>query len=358
MFWKALSTLVFAATSLRTVSAQNSSTACNNSPDLCSRNYNNVTYLGAHDAPFLRDSSTQYSTSGNQFYNTTRQLSAGVRLVTAQVQTNNDTSALHVCHTDCSLLDAGTLESWLSEIKSWMDNNPNDVVTILLVNGADASASDLASAYTSSGLDQYAYTPSCSSASSEWPTLQTLISNGTRAVNYVATLSDNSAAPYLLNEFTYIVENSYENSEPTNFSCAVDRPSSLANQTSSAISQGYMTLMNHFLYEDQLFGIQTPNESYVETTNAPSGGIGNLGTSARTCAAQYGKAPTFLLVDFANTGSAINTADSLNELSITTGRTVLPSGIPSESSGGRISISRTSTVNFGLSTALLAALLL
>lgn len=47
---------------------RNSSTiACNNSPDLCSRSYSNITQLGAHDSAFLRDASTGYSSSGNQY---------------------------------------------------------------------------------------------------------------------------------------------------------------------------------------------------------------------------------------------------------------------------------------------------
>lgn len=232
MFKQLWQSVLFSSLTLHTVAAQ---TACNNSPDLCERSYSNITYLGAHNSPFLRDETTSFSTSGNQFYNTTTQLAAGVRLVSAQVQTPNDTSSdLHVCHTSCSLLDAGTLESWLTEIKTWMDANPNDVVTILLVNGASASASELGAAYTASGMDQYAYTPTNTTAHSDWPTLQTLISAGTRSMNFVASLSDNAAATYLMNEFTYLVENDYDNSAPTDFSCQVSRPSSLANQAATA----------------------------------------------------------------------------------------------------------------------------
>lgn len=72
-----------------------SASSCNNSPLLCDRTYNKVTYLGAHDSPFVKDSATGFSASGNQFYNSTVQLSAGVRLLTAQVQLNGN--ALHVC---------------------------------------------------------------------------------------------------------------------------------------------------------------------------------------------------------------------------------------------------------------------
>lgn len=90
--------------------------------------------------------------------------------------------------------------------------------------------------------------------------------------------------------------------------------------------------MNHFLYENQAFGIQSPNESYIETTNAPrGGGAGNLGDHAATCASSYGKAPTFMLVDFFNVGPAIDVADNLNGIS-PTGRTQVSAAILSETS--------------------------
>ena len=44
-----------------------SQTACNNSPDLCSKSYGEITYLGAHDSPFVRDASTEESTAANQY---------------------------------------------------------------------------------------------------------------------------------------------------------------------------------------------------------------------------------------------------------------------------------------------------
>lgn len=87
---------------------------CNNFPSLCSRPYDTVTYLGAHDSPFLRDVSTSFSSFGNQFFSTTTQLDAGIRLLSAQVHVdqNDDTNKreLHVYHTSCALFDAGPLK--------------------------------------------------------------------------------------------------------------------------------------------------------------------------------------------------------------------------------------------------------
>ena len=44
--------------------------------------------------------------------------------MTAQVHKSK--SEWRLCHTDCKYMDAGTLSSWLKEIKAWMDKNPNE----------------------------------------------------------------------------------------------------------------------------------------------------------------------------------------------------------------------------------------
>lgn len=277
-------------------------------------------------------------------------------MLTAQIQHPNDTSTdLHVCHSSCTLLDAGTLSSWLSEVKTWLDSNPNDVVTILLVNGAGASASELASAYSASGMSAYTYTPASTTVTSVWPTLQSLISNGTRALTFVDSLGDNSAEPYLMKEFTYMFENSYNNNLPTDFSCNVSRPTNLA--TSDAITGGYMSLVNHFLYQNQLFGIQSPNDTYANVTNSLNGGVGSLGSHAETCETEYGKAPTFLVVDFFNVGPAIATVDKLNGVSSPVGRASVSTIAPDESAGA-IALPSLSTVCLGLSTTLLLMMML
>jgi hypothetical protein len=302
-----------------TATAQN---ACNNSPSLCSRAYNNITHLGAHDSPFLRNEKTSFSTSGNHYYNSTVQLDSGVRLLSAQVHKSNGTGAAawHLCHTNCDLLDAGTLQSWLSEIKTWMDKNTNDVVTLLIVNSDNASPSDLGAQFSATGLDKIAYTPpSTSTIPKTWPTLDSLIGNNTRLMTFVAPLGQPSSEhPYLMDEFTFMFENDYENVNPSNYSCNPKRPSSVSTPE-AALSSGRMFLMNHFLYENQLFGIQSPNASYANTTNAQTG-FGSLGVSVQNCTGVYGKPPTFVLVDWFNVGPAIASVDAANQVTGATGR--------------------------------------
>lgn len=295
---------------------RNTTIACNNSPDLCSRAYSNITQLGAHDSPFVNNvsasNSITFSDASNQNVNSVAQLSAGVRLLSAQVHNNN--GAWHLCHTSCSLLDAGTLSAWLSTIKTWMDGNPNEVVTILLVNSDNASAEDLDSEFEAANITSYGYRPpSATTALATWPTLQEMISNNTRLVTFVTSLNPltNTVAPYLLDEFTFVFENSYNVTSLSNFSCVADRPPAVSGQTATAISSGRLPLMNHFLYTSGGFGIQIPDTANITTTNGKAG-IGSLGAAASDCSAAYGKAPAFLLVDFFDEGSTISVVNSLN----------------------------------------------
>ena len=302
---------------------RNSTIACNNSPDLCSRAYSNITQLGTHNSPFINNASAlasnsiTFSDASNQNVNSIAQLTAGVRLLTAQVHNNN--GVWHLCHTSCSLLDAGTLSAWLSTIKTWMDGNPNEVVTILLVNSDNASAEDLNSEFEAANITSYGYQPpSATTALATWPTLQEMISNNTRLVTFVANLvpSTNTVAPYLLDEFTFVFENSYNVTSLSNFSCVADRPLAVSGQTATAISSGRLPLVNHFLYTSGGFGIEIPDTANISTTNGKAG-VGSLGAAASDCSAAYGKAPAFLLVDFFDEGSAISVVNSLNGISTT-----------------------------------------
>ena len=316
MRFSILWTLAFLPCALATLAH---SIACNNSPSLCKQSYSEITHLGSHDSAFLRNATDNFSTSGNQNVNITEQLDAGVRMLTTQVH-NND-GIIHLCHTSCFLYNAGTLLSWLEEIKAWMDNNPNDVVTLLLVNSDNFAAAALHAEFETSGITQYAYTPpSTSTALLVWPSLQDLIKANTRLIAFVASLRPSSVAPYLLDEFTFVFENNYEVVNPNDFSCAPNRPAVVANKTSLAISSGRLPLMNHFLDTQEAFGIQIPNFDRSNNTNAPLGDVGNLGSAATDCTEAYGKAPTFILVDFFDSGPAISTVDGLNGVSTAIGR--------------------------------------
>ena len=159
-------------------STVSSDVACNGNAALCSRSYSNVTLIGTHDSAFVGIWPTD-----NQADTVTQQLDAGIRFL--QAQTHSKSGVLELCHTSCTELDAGPVTNYLSTIKTWMDGNPNQVVTLLLTNGDSVDVSEFGAAMTTSGLSSYAYTPPSQLLMSEWPTLRELIDDDTRLVMFL-----------------------------------------------------------------------------------------------------------------------------------------------------------------------------
>lgn len=122
--WSAAASETATAAWSTSTAASSSTTACNNSPKLCSKAYNSVLHLGTHDAPFLRTAANNWATGGNQYHDVKSQLSAGVRMIQAQMQLE-DTGPM-MCHTSCRILSAGTLTAFLTDIREWVDENPNE----------------------------------------------------------------------------------------------------------------------------------------------------------------------------------------------------------------------------------------
>lgn len=334
-------------------------TACNNSPDLCSRAYNQITHMGAHDIPFLRDASTGNSLAGNHFFNTTLALSAGFRLLQGQVHNVNGT--LRLCHTTCDLLDAGTLQDWLAKVKFWMDGHPNEVVSLVLVNSDNVDVAAFGAAFEGSGISKYGYKPASTTApTGSWPTLQTMINANTRLVSFVASINPSTTYPYLLSEFSYVFETEFLVTSATGFNCSAGRPAA-AGTAAQAVSKNFIPLMNHFKYASITSSIQIPAVSDIDITNSPNTTVsGALGLHAATCKKEWGVVPVLVLVDFWDKGPAIQVADAMNGVTAPVGRS-LPagaSGSPARSDGSSTKEQRMSMGTGALVAFMAAAVLM
>jgi len=114
----------------------------------------------------------------------TDQLNGGIRFL--QAQTHNFENEMMLCHTSCFLEDSGTLINYLNTVKTWLDSNPTDVVTLLLTNGDNVPMSTYSALFEQAGLDQYGFVPASNPLSmEEWPTLGDLISSGKRLVTFI-----------------------------------------------------------------------------------------------------------------------------------------------------------------------------
>lgn len=157
---------------------------CNGHAELCGRRYSNISFVGAHDSPFVGP-----LPSDNQGISVTEQLQRGYRFLQGQTHIDDyddeNPGVLHMCHTDCLLRDAGTVTEYLATVKTFLDNNPDEVVTVLLTNGDDVDISVFDSVVTESGIKDYAFTPSGKLSMDQWPTLEELINSNKRLVLFL-----------------------------------------------------------------------------------------------------------------------------------------------------------------------------
>ena len=76
--------------------------------------------------------STTDALTANQHYDVTTQLNDGIRMLQSQGHSKSGSTNIELCHTDCELYDAGTLLSYLQQVKSWLDQNPDEGTISLL----------------------------------------------------------------------------------------------------------------------------------------------------------------------------------------------------------------------------------
>jgi len=98
---------------------------------------------------------------------------------------------------------------------------------LLLTNGDNVDVSRFDAAFTSWGNKPYTFIPASSPGVlpiDAWPTLQELISVGTRLVVFLDYGASPSTYPYILDEFPYFFETPYDNTDPTFPDCTLDRP--------------------------------------------------------------------------------------------------------------------------------------
>lgn len=281
---------------------------CNNYVEFCDRKYSNITEIAAHNSPFI----TPRNVGRNQEYGVTQQLDDGVRMLQGQAHYVNGT--LYYCHTSCDLLNAGTVEAYLTEVTAWVAKHPFDVVTIIFGNfdyemkDKDGkplvTSANFVEPIEASGLMDYIYQPPKTAMTLEdWPTLGQMLLTQKRVVTFIDYNFDTDKVPWMLWEFYNMWETPYSPTD-TNFPCTIGRPDNLPDEKARTL----MYMANHNLnVEIAIAGLSllVPNVAETNVTNGIEGD-GSLGLMANQCTTSWDRPPNFLLVDFYNQGSPKN----------------------------------------------------
>ncbi|ODH46804.1 hypothetical protein GX48_07103 [Paracoccidioides brasiliensis] len=275
-------------------------TICNGHPEYCNRRYTDVSFVGAHNSPFVG-----FLPQHNQEISVINQLNLGIRYLQGQTHLNAR-GKLRMCHTSCFLENAGGLDAYLKKVKSWLDDNPDEVVTLLITNGDVLDVSRFDEAFAKSGIVPYVFVPPSSPHRlnmDAWPTLGQMIRSGKRLVVFLDYEANTNRFPYILDQFTYYWETPFDTTDPLFLHCKIDRPP-------NANPDGRMYIMNHYLDIERI-GLLFPDRFSAPRTNAATG-KGSIGAQVELCAAMHGRKPNVVLVDFLNQGDVLRAQDTMN----------------------------------------------
>ncbi|PKY00210.1 PLC-like phosphodiesterase, partial [Aspergillus campestris IBT 28561] len=285
---------------------------CNGYVEFCDRSYSNITNIVAHNSPFVRPGNI----ASNQALDLEDQLNDGIR--TIQFQTHLINGTLYLCHTNCDLLNVGTLEDYLARVNRWMRKNPYEVITIFMGNFDLVNPANFSGPIERSGLMDLVWTPpKVPMGLDDWPTLASMILSNKRAIFTLDYGTNQTAFPWLMDQFSQVWETPFS---PTHedFPCTVQRPPGLPPKEIA----NRMYMANHNLNLRVDLGltdaeILVPNMAYLVDTNGVSG-YGSLGSMAENCTDKWGRPPNFLLVDYYNygkpNGSVFEVAAQMNNV--------------------------------------------
>jgi len=273
---------------------------CDGSVANCSRPYDRVTYAATHDSFAYATGGPVHYDAPNQDLPIHDQLAYGIRTFGIRPapyggDDPTQTNVVYVTHNYGQLggaIGQEPLLDILQELKTFLDANPSEVVTLLAENAV--TPQQVADVFTQAGLDHYLFTYDPAKG---WPTLKEMAEAGTRLLEFS---DDSSPKPaWQMDMWSFIVDTNYNITDPSQFTCDFYR--------GTAASPLYF--LNQFIYKDYggPFVLADPGEATI--ANNPVAIV----QRATDCWHQTGRIPVFVYVDFYREGDVKSAVDELNE---------------------------------------------
>ncbi|KAG0272190.1 hypothetical protein BGZ95_012063 [Linnemannia exigua] len=272
---------------------------CNGYAELCSRTYDKVAFATTHNAYAITPVG---GLATNQVNNIAVQLKDGVRafMLDAYNSPAGNPNEIQLCHGVCKLLDGGPLTATLQQIKTFMDANPNEVITILWENAENLKPAHFQAVYSAAGMSPYLHAQA--KGAKAWPTLAQMIASKKRLVNFIDAGAD-ASVPWLMAEYDFVFETPYMIPKGTAYPCTVDRPKDQRKQ---------MYVLNHFIsgvFNVGSTSIALPQPDAADQTNGP-----DLITHINSCQTTFKQIPNFVAVDFYQKGSLLESVAKVNKV--------------------------------------------
>ncbi|KAG0053518.1 hypothetical protein BGZ83_000935 [Gryganskiella cystojenkinii] len=271
---------------------------CNGYAELCSKQYSQVAFPTTHNAYAFTPAGSKPVLAANQDNDIPTQLKDGVRALMLDAYNAASPNDINLCHTSCQLFYFSTLSNTLAQIKTFMDANPNEVITIFWENAGNLTPAHFQTVYQNAGMVDYSFTQTAGATS--WPTLAEMIASGKRLVSYLDDGAD-ASVPWLMAEYDFIFETPYSIPTGGPYPCTVDRP---RNQRKS------MYVLNHFVsanITDANQVILIPQSGAAATTNGA-----DLISHVNNCQSTFNQIASFVAVDFYEKGSLLEIVAQIN----------------------------------------------
>ncbi len=254
-----------------------------------SKQYNQVSFVTTHNAyNYGQDDAFLFP---NNTFPISQQLVDGVRGFMLDVYVN-DTSGQVVMYHSFEGLGSELLVDVLGDIKVFMDENPTEIITLILESyvTAEQFAADIETA----GLLPYTHTQVLGEA---WPTIQEMRDSNQRLVVLSDTDDGGEEYPWYMYMWDFAVETHYSNHRRTDLTCDYNRGD----------AENDLFILNAFI-TNSLAGFGLIDSAAVVNEEV------FLSNYCLQCAEETGKRPNFVTIDFHEVGDAFAVVNSLNDL--------------------------------------------
>ncbi|OLY84527.1 hypothetical protein AYI68_g1309 [Smittium mucronatum] len=157
---------------------------CNGFGILCNRQYNDVSFIKTRSSFAIASRENKYS--GTQVFSIETQLNNGARAFQLNIYLDDSKKGLGdkvvLCFPDCSNIRGGTLLDTLNIFFSWLENNPDNILTIFLDNRNGIGIEPLKESFRASRMDSFIYPKSQFNPSIGWPTLAEFIDSNKKVL--------------------------------------------------------------------------------------------------------------------------------------------------------------------------------
>jgi hypothetical protein len=254
---------------------------CNGHPDLCERPFHEVVFPTTHNA--MGNAEDEWI-APNQNLPLRDQLIDGIRAF--MLDTYDEDGEILLCHAFC-LLGSRPLLDAMEEFRTFLEENPDEVVTIIFEDHIDGDQT--VEVLQDAGLVDFVYTHD---EEAGWPTLGEMIAANTRLV-----VTNESARPppaWMHHIWDLGWDTPYSFDSPEEFTCTPNR----------GTMSGGLFLINHWVLDP------IPRPSTAEVVNSYE----VLMARVEECHEEWDRLPTFLAIDFHDIGDLFEVVDVLNGL--------------------------------------------